>query len=281
MPMNGGQPWIWRSVLPAAALAAALGMASSSRAAAPDDTAFHATSTVAGLKFILLDTLPEAPRVVGRELCGCVADPKSEGGKLVKAHGWAVTGEAAMGRFETVSFAAHFAYFYGGSHVTEQGNVGIFDGARLVALIYGAKASDEAIGFVEALEGGGVRVWDGSWPSNPVGDIRAEGNDLRLGAVAAEGISRARSAYRERSRRRRSYSRSRSRSGSRDTYRSRGRRHRKEKEKSRSRSKSRVRQLAGLGLGAAAVAAAVGYANRKNKQNQQEDLVAVEVETQV
>jgi len=100
-------------------------------------------------------------------------------------------------------------------------------------------------------------------------DIGAAG----LGAVAAEGISRARSAHRDRSRRRRSYSRSRSRSDSRDTYRTSGRRrHRKkEKERSRSRSKSRVRQLAGLGLGAAAVAAAVGYANRKNKQNQQQD----------
>lgn len=96
-------------------------------------------------------------------------------------------------------------------------------------------------------------------------DIGAAG----LGAVAAEGMSRARSVYRDKSRRRRSYSRSRSRSDSRDTYRNSGRRRHRKKERSRSRSKSRVRQLAGLGLGAAAVAAAVGYANHKKKQNQQ------------
>ena len=91
-----------------------------------------------------------------------------------------------------------------------------------------------------------------------------------LGAVAAQGISRARSHHREKSRRRRS--RSRSRSSSRDTYRDSRRRDRRRKSKSRSRSesRSRVKQLAGLGLGAAAVAGAVAYANRKNKANKAE-----------
>ncbi|KAL8786658.1 MAG: hypothetical protein Q9195_008112 [Heterodermia aff. obscurata] len=96
-------------------------------------------------------------------------------------------------------------------------------------------------------------------------DIGAAG----LGAVAAQGISRARSHHREKSRRRRS--RSRSRSSSYDTYREGRRRERRKKSKSRSRSRSRVKQLAGIGLGAAAVAAAVGYANRKNKANKQQE----------
>ena len=95
-------------------------------------------------------------------------------------------------------------------------------------------------------------------------DIGAAG----LGAVAAQGISRARSHHREKSRRR--HSRSRSRSSSRETRREGRRRDRRKKSKSRSRSRSRVKQLAGLGLGAAAVAAAVGYANRKNKANKAE-----------
>ena len=90
-----------------------------------------------------------------------------------------------------------------------------------------------------------------------------------LGAVAARGISRARSHHREKSRRRRSYSRS--RSSSRGTYREGRRRERRKKSKSRSSSRTRVKQLAGLGLGAAAVAAAVGYANRKNKANKEQE----------
>ena len=94
------------------------------------------------------------------------------------------------------------------------------------------------------------------------------GKDLgaaALGAVAARGISRARSHHREKSRSRYD-SRSRSRSRDRDRE---GRR--KHRHRSRSRSKSRVRQLAGLGLGAAALAAAVGYANRNKNNNAKED----------
>jgi hypothetical protein len=187
MLMNKMQRWIRWAALSAQVLAAAiLGVASPAGAAKPDDTAFHATSTVSGLKFMVLNTLPEAPRIIGRAICNCLADPTSEGGKLVKARGWAVTGEAPMGRFEAVSFAARFEDVYGGSFAVRQGNVAMFEGPRLIALVYGAKASDEAISFVEPLEGSGVRIWDGESPSHPVGDIRADGSDLRLGPLAAE-----------------------------------------------------------------------------------------------
>jgi hypothetical protein len=91
-----------------------------------------------------------------------------------------------MGRFEVVSFAAQFEDVYGGPYVTMQGNVAIFEGPRLIAVVYGAKASDRAVGSVEALEGGSVRLWDGESPNNPVGDIQARGNDLQLGPLAAE-----------------------------------------------------------------------------------------------
>ena len=113
------------------------------------------------------------------------------------------------------------------------------------------------------------RKREGEEVSGSGGRIARDLGAAGLGAVAAEGISRAKSAHRERSRHRRR----RSSSGS-DTSRSRDRgrerRHRK-KSKERSRSRSRVKQLAGLGLGAAAVGAAVAYANRKNKQNQAND----------
>ena len=95
------------------------------------------------------------------------------------------------------------------------------------------------------------------------------GKDLgaaALGAVAAQGISRARSHHREKSRSRRDYE---SRSWSRERDREGRRKHRRER--SRSRSKSRVRQLAGLGLTAAAITAAVGYANRNKNSSAKED----------
>lgn len=85
-----------------------------------------------------------------------------------------------------------------------------------------------------------------------------------LGAVAAQGISRAKSHHREKSRVR--YG---SRSRSRERDRKGRRKHRYSR--SRSRSHSRIRQLAGLGLGAAAIAAAVGYANRNKNNNSKDD----------
>jgi len=185
--MNSIQQWVRRVFLSADILAAALlGIASPAGAATPDEAGFHATSMIKGLKFVVLKTLPEAPRIIGQELCNCVAKPASEGGKLVKARGWAVTGEAPMGRFEAVSFAARFGEGTSGSVGVMQGNVAIFEGPRLVALAYGEKSGDEAIGRVEALAGGGVRIWDGDLLSVPVADIHAEGDDLRLGPLAAE-----------------------------------------------------------------------------------------------
>lgn len=85
-----------------------------------------------------------------------------------------------------------------------------------------------------------------------------------LGAVAAQGISRAKSHHREKSRARHG-----SRSRSRERDRKGRRKHRYSR--SRSRSHSRIRQLAGLGLGAAAIAAAVGYANRNKTNNSKDD----------
>lgn len=92
------------------------------------------------------------------------------------------------------------------------------------------------------------------------------GKDLgaaALGAVGAEAVSRARSAYRSRSRRR-----SRDRDEDDDHHREGRRRRKGERERSRSRSEShsRAKKLAGLGLGAAAVAAAAAYANKQRKQ---------------
>jgi hypothetical protein len=102
------------------------------------------------------------------------------------------------------------------------------------------------------------------------GGLGRVGRDIgagALGALAAEGISRARSLHRERSKSRR---RSRSDSGGRRSRsRSRSRGGSRGRDRSRSESPSRTKKLATLGLGAAAIAAAAIYAqNRKKNQSQ-------------
>ena len=92
--------------------------------------------------------------------------------------------------------------------------------------------------------------------SHGVGRVGRDLGAGALGALAAEGINRARSMHRSRSRRR-----SRSRSDSRSRHRSR----------SRSGSPSKLKALGAVGLGAAALAAAATFATKRmNKNNEAE-----------
>ncbi|EXJ56489.1 hypothetical protein A1O7_06833 [Cladophialophora yegresii CBS 114405] len=100
---------------------------------------------------------------------------------------------------------------------------------------------------------------EGQDVSHGVGRVGRDLGAGALGALAAEGIHRARSMHRSRSRRRHSRSRSDSRS----------RRHRS---RSRSESPSKLKTLGAVGLGAAALAAAATIATKRmNKKNGDDD----------
>lgn len=150
----------------------------------------RAVSEIKGLTFILYDSpLPQAPSTVqnSSECENYVVQPTSPAGKLVVSRGWAVTGEAPLGSYQAVSFAGRFEPGTSSHCEVEQGNIGIFKGAKLMALVYASRASKESIGTIAALEGGGLRVWDGDTVNMPVGDIQVEQDGLlRLGALAAE-----------------------------------------------------------------------------------------------
>lgn len=107
---------------------------------------------------------------------------------------------------------------------------------------------------------------EGGETSGGIGRIGRDVGAGALGALAAEGVTRARSAYRERSKSRR---RSRSSSGGRGGRSRAGSRRGRDRSRSRSESTSGVKKLAGLGLGAAAIAAAAIYAQKRNKQKSQ------------
>lgn len=151
----------------APALAAAMGMGDE-----PPST----SSEVKGVAFRLLTTLPRAPGTVeGLDECShLTVKPSSEAGRVVAGRGWAVTGEAKLGTsLRAVSFAGGFEPGTSGTCLVNDGNVGIFDGSKLVALLYAEKGSKQSLGSVQALEGGGVRVIDGDYLATPLGDIRS------------------------------------------------------------------------------------------------------------
>lgn len=102
---------------------------------------------------------------------------------------------------------------------------------------------------------------EGRETSHGIGRLGRDVGAGALGVVAAQGISRARSAYRSRSRRRRSSSSS---DDSRSRRRSRSRR--SSRSRSRSQSRSKLKTLGAVGLGAAALAAAAAVAAKKMKK---------------
>lgn len=149
------------------ALAAAMGMGDE-----PPST----SSEVKGVAFRLLTTLPRAPGAVsGLDECShLTVKPSSEAGRVVAERGWAVTGEAKLGTsLRAVSFAGGFEPGTSGTCLVNDGNVGVFDGSKLVALLYAEKGSKQSLGRIQALEGGGVRVIDGDYLATPLGDIRS------------------------------------------------------------------------------------------------------------
>ena len=100
---------------------------------------------------------------------------------------------------------------------------------------------------------------EGKETSGGIGRVGRDVGAGALGAIAAEGISRARSQYRSRSRRRKSRGRSESRSRSR----------RRRDSSSRSQSRSKLKTLGAVGLGAAALAAAVAVAQKKMSKDKE------------
>lgn len=176
------------------ALACMLGASMALPAAAqPNPPASAAPMRVqSDLKDIRMRALAALPRAGGSasERDGCpwrVIQPKSAAARQVAAQGWAVTSDLPLGAYRAVAFAGLMEPATSGTCNITQGNVGVFDGDRLVALAYGKSPEDAAIGHLTALADGAVRVWDGDIIGSPVGDLRVDADGaLHLGRMADE-----------------------------------------------------------------------------------------------
>ncbi|ARO13423.1 hypothetical protein BVG79_00063 [Ketogulonicigenium robustum] len=111
-----------------------------------------------------------APPPDGDRSC-FAAPPTSVGGQLVDALGWHVTSEAPLGPYTLVSFAAGANEAGGGACAISGGNIGVFSDDHLLGLIWAEGDMPFAIGGLEALENGAVRLRDGDVLSLPTADI--------------------------------------------------------------------------------------------------------------
>lgn len=145
-------------------------------------------SAMPGIALVALADLPRSPEngAVDENCEGHRGDAESAAGRAVEGRGWIVTSEASLGRYRVVSFVSGFDPATSGICTARNGNIGVFDGDRPVALAYAPPGSETVPGRVEAIEGGALLVWGGDYPGPPLGELRLDGDRPRLTGVAAE-----------------------------------------------------------------------------------------------
>lgn len=145
-------------------------------------------SEVGGVSLVAVSDLPRSPENGALdEYCeGYRATNLTTTGRAVAERGWIVTSEAPLGRYRVVTFASGFDPGTSAVCTARNGNIGVFDGTRLVALAYSPRGSDTILGAVETLENGALLVWGGDYPAPPLGELRLDQDHPRLTSIAPE-----------------------------------------------------------------------------------------------
>jgi hypothetical protein len=146
------------------------------------------TATVTGLEAVLLDTLPPAPADRGDPgFCPLVmGQPATPAGQAVQAKGWQVTAEFPIGDLTAVSFAGRVTPVTSGACEIMDGNVGVFAGDRLVALVYGTEPDETRIGSLRPFGRHGLRILSGDILPGSVADLTLTGDTLTVTDPAPE-----------------------------------------------------------------------------------------------
>jgi hypothetical protein len=137
-------------------------------------------SQVPGVNILALAALPPAPPADAdaRDACAHLfLDPATAPGRDVAAKGWAVTGEAPFGPYTAVSFVGGMEPATSGTCALSQGNVALFAGATLRAIIFASDDAGQAIGSLRPFGQGGLRILTGDLIPAPLADLRMVGAD--------------------------------------------------------------------------------------------------------
>ena len=158
--------------------------------ASPALADFSLTSDVPGLDLVALATLPAAPKDRGEtEFCAhlFVETPTTPGGQNAATKGWHVTSEAPFGDLTAVSFVGGAIPATSGTCELTDGNIGLYSGSQLLALVYSPKADTLRIGRIRNF-GEGLRILSGEVLPGTVADLVRAGDTISLTAAAAEEL---------------------------------------------------------------------------------------------
>lgn len=145
-------------------------------------------SEIPAIKAAKATNLPEGPRPVrgGDNCLSYFPEPTTDAGRFAQQRGWGVISELPIGDYDLVSFAGEFVTGTSGSCAIRQGNIGVFEGSRLKAILYTASKADELIGVLAPTGAGSIRIWSGDYLAQPVADLSAGSVGLIVGEVADE-----------------------------------------------------------------------------------------------
>ena len=144
-------------------------------------------SDLADYAISAVSTLPAPPQNDEGAICGNIlGETSTPAGQIVQEQGWTVTAERPLGPLTAVSFIGTQIEGTSGSCTFLNGNVGLFEGKKLRAIVYGRDPKRPLIGDIRPLSANSIRILDGDIVPQPVADLElsAEGQ-LHVKPVAA------------------------------------------------------------------------------------------------
>jgi hypothetical protein len=170
-----------RASILAAVVLAGFQRADSQAASAP--VPFKVSSSIAELRIVPTTRLPKNRKAERLdEYCSnyAILRPKTPGGRLAKQGGWIVTSETKLGNYDAVTFVRALEAATSGTCAHEDGNLGIFEGPRVKAVVFepapsaAADPNDlgalDSLGSAEQINAKRIRL---NWglPSPPFADV--------------------------------------------------------------------------------------------------------------
>jgi hypothetical protein len=165
-----------------------LALAATAALTTPAMAELSLSSETPGLDLVPLSTLPNAP--APKDEAGyCthlfIDSVSSPGAQDATAKGWHVTAEAPFGDLTAVSFVGDAIPATSGTCELVDGNVGLYSGSQLVALLYSTQPEEVMIGRIRPF-GNGLRILSGDLLPRTTADLVRAGDTVSVTLPAAE-----------------------------------------------------------------------------------------------
>ena len=142
-------------------------------------------SAVPAIRVTPTGVLPHGPGQPLDDYCtDKVVTPRGAAARAVAARGWLVTGEERLGRLTAVSFVGGLRPGMSGTCLIDAGNVGLFDGERLRAIVHGGQDGAQPRRVTATTVPDRLRIWSEEY-SPPLADIVARGEGAAVVSIAA------------------------------------------------------------------------------------------------